>query len=67
MQRGIDSIGVGVGAVIVDDASRLFLGRRGPLAKKECGLWGFPGAAVEFGERQADALRGEIHCRARAG
>lgn len=60
MQRGIDFIGVGVGAVIVDDAGRLFLARRGPLAKNERGLWEFPGGAVEFGERLADALRREI-------
>lgn len=61
MQRGIDYIGVGVGAVIVDDAGRLFLARRGLLAKNERGLWEFPGGAVEFGERLADALRREIH------
>lgn len=61
MKRGIDYIGVGVGAVIVDDAGRLFLARRGPLAKNERGLWEFPGGAVEFGERLADALRREIH------
>jgi len=60
MQRGIDFIGVGVGAVIVDDAGRLFLARRGPLAKNERELWEFPGGAVEFGERLADALRREI-------
>lgn len=61
MIRGIDYVGVGVGAVIVDDAGRLFLARRGPLAKNERGLWEFPGGAVEFGERLADALRREIH------
>ena len=61
MQRGIDYIGVGVGAVIVDNRGRLFLARRGPLAKNERGLWEFPGGAVEFGERLGDALRREIH------
>jgi mutator protein MutT len=61
MKRGIDYIGVGVGAVIVDDAGWLFLACRGPLAKSERGLWEFPGGAVEFGERLADALRREIH------
>ena len=60
MQRGIDYIGVGVGAVIVNGAGRLFLARRGPLAKNERGLWEFPGGAVEFGERLADALCREI-------
>ncbi|HYL56840.1 MAG TPA: NUDIX domain-containing protein [Gemmatimonadales bacterium] len=58
--RGIDYIGVGVGALIVDDQGRLFLARRGPQAKNERGLWEFPGGAVERGERLADALRREI-------
>ncbi len=60
MRRGIDYIGVGVGAVIVNDQGQLFLARRGPLAKNERGLWEFPGGSVEFGEHLADALRREI-------
>ena len=60
MRRGVDYIGVGVGAVIVDDAGRLFLARRGPLARNERGLWEFPGGSVELGERLTDALRREI-------
>ncbi|MCL4559244.1 MAG: NUDIX domain-containing protein [Chloroflexi bacterium] len=60
MQRGVDYIGVGVGAIIVDDQGRLFLARRGPSAKNERGLWEFPGGSVEFGERLADALRREM-------
>jgi 8-oxo-dGTP diphosphatase len=60
MRRGIDYIGVGVGAVIVDEQGRLFLARRGPAARNERGLWEFPGGSVEFGERLADALRREI-------
>lgn len=60
MQRGVDYIGVGVGAVMVNDDGRLFLARRGPGAKNERGLWEFPGGSVEFGERLADALRREI-------
>ena len=59
-QRGVDFIGVGVGALIVDAQGRLFLAQRGPLAKNERGLWEFPGGAVEFGERLADALRREM-------
>jgi 8-oxo-dGTP diphosphatase len=59
-RRGLDYIGVGVGAVIVDEGGRLFLARRGPLARNERGLWEFPGGAVEFGERLVDALRREI-------
>lgn len=60
MIRGFDYIGVGVGALIVDGQGRLFLARRGPMAKNERGLWEFPGGAVERGERLADALRREI-------
>ncbi len=60
MKRGVDYIGVGVGAIIVAEDGRLFLARRGPLAKNERGLWEFPGGSVEFGERLKDALRREI-------
>jgi 8-oxo-dGTP diphosphatase len=60
VKRGVEYIGVGVGAIIVDDAGRLFLARRGPQAKNERGLWEFPGGSVEFGERLADALKREM-------
>ncbi len=61
MKRGIDYIGVGVGAVIVNPRGEVFLAQRGPLAKNERGLWEFPGGSVEFGEKLADALRREIY------
>jgi 8-oxo-dGTP diphosphatase len=60
MKRGIDYIGVGVGAIIVDSDGRLFLARRGPKAKNERGLWEFPGGSVEFGETLAEALGREM-------
>jgi mutator protein MutT len=60
LRRGIDYIGVGVGALIVDENGRLFLSRRGIKAKNERSLWEFPGGSVEFGEKLADALRREI-------
>jgi 8-oxo-dGTP diphosphatase len=60
MKRGVDYIGVGVGAIIIDDAGRLFLAKRGPKAKNERGLWEFPGGSVEFGERLQDALIREM-------
>jgi mutator protein MutT len=60
MKRGVDYIGVGVGALIVDPQGRIFLARRGPAAKNERGLWEFPGGSVEFGERLADALKREM-------
>ena len=60
MKRGIDYIGVGVGAIIVDNRGRLFLARRGIKAKNESGLWEFPGGSVEFGETMESALRREM-------
>lgn len=60
MKRGIDYIGVGVGAILVDEQSRVFLARRGPKAKNERGLWEFPGGSVEFGERLTEALQREM-------
>jgi len=60
MKRGVDYIGVGVGAVIVDDGGRLFLARRGPQAQNDRGLWEFPGGSVEFGEKLAEALQREL-------
>ncbi len=60
MRRGIDYIGVGVGAIIVDAEGRLFLAKRGPKARNERGLWEFPGGGVEFGETLKAALAREI-------
>jgi mutator protein MutT len=60
MKRGVDFIGVGVGALIVDELGRLFLSRRGPQARNERGLWEFPGGSVEFGETLAAALQREM-------
>jgi 8-oxo-dGTP diphosphatase len=60
MRRGLDYIGVGVGALLVDDQGRLFLAKRGPQAKNERGLWEFPGGSVEFGETLAQALQREM-------
>jgi mutator protein MutT len=60
VKRGVDYIGVGVGAIIVDNQGRLFLARRGSKAKNERGLWEFPGGSVEFGETMAAALQREM-------
>jgi len=61
MRRGVDYIGVGVGAIIVNDDGKVFLAKRGSKAQNERGLWEFPGGAVEFGETLRDALAREIY------
>lgn len=60
MIRGVDYIGVGVGAIMINERGELFLAKRGPKAKNERGLWEFPGGSVEFGETLANALKREM-------
>jgi 8-oxo-dGTP diphosphatase len=60
MKEGKDTIGVGVGAIIVNDDGEVFMARRGKEATNERGLWEFPGGKVEFGEKLKDAVRREI-------
>lgn len=60
MQKGIDYIGVGTGAMIFNQEGKVFLAQRGPKARNEQGKWDFPGGSVEFGERVEDAIVREI-------
>jgi mutator protein MutT len=60
MKKGVDYIGVGAGAVIVNGEGRLFLAKRGRECRNERQKWEFPGGSVEFGERLEDALVREI-------
>ncbi|SBT45083.1 NUDIX domain-containing protein [Micromonospora auratinigra] len=60
MTPGRDFVGVGVGAIVLDDRGSLLLARRGPAARNEVGTWEFPGGMVDFGERLADAVRREF-------
>jgi ADP-ribose pyrophosphatase YjhB (NUDIX family) len=56
MKKGVDFIGVGVGAIILNDEGKVFLAKRGHKAKNERGTWEFPGGGVEFGEKLVDAI-----------
>jgi mutator protein MutT len=60
MKKGIDYIGVGVGAVIFNEEGKVFLARRGKDARNESGKWEFPGGGVEFGETLEHALAREV-------
>lgn len=60
IKRGIDYIGVGIGAVIVDDNGRVFLSKRGNKAYNEKGKWECPGGALEFGDSFEDTIVREI-------
>ena len=60
MKRGIDYIGVGVGALIFNNQGKFFITLRGPQANNERGKWEIPGGAVEFGETLEEAIVREI-------
>lgn len=60
MKRGIDYIGVSVGAMLFNDKGELFLARRSQETTNERGHWESPGGGVEFGETLEAAVRREI-------
>ena len=60
MKRGVDYIGVGVGAAIFNSEGKLLITLRGNGAKNERGKWEIPGGSVEFGETLEQAIKREI-------
>lgn len=60
MKRGVDYIGVGVGAIIINADQQLFLSLRGPKAQNQRGKWEFPGGSVEFNETLEQTIVREI-------
>lgn len=50
MRKGVDYIGVGIGAVMVNSRGEMFLSKRGINSQNEAGKWEFPGGALEYGE-----------------
>jgi 8-oxo-dGTP diphosphatase len=60
MIKGKDYIGIGVGAIIINDEGKYFLAKRGAKVRNESGKWEFPGGGVEWGELHKEALVREI-------
>lgn len=60
MIPGIDYIGVGCGALIVNDKKETLLLKRGAESRNQAGFWSKPGGTVEFGEKIEDAIKREI-------
>jgi len=60
MKKGIDYIGVSVGAMILNEKGELFLSKRSQSVKNERGHWETPGGSVELGEALATAVRREM-------
>lgn len=59
MKKGLDYVGVGIGAAIVRNG-KVLLCLRGEKAKNERGKWETPGGGLEFGETMAETLVREM-------
>lgn len=59
MKAGFDCIGVGVGALIVNDKNETLLEKRTSKSRNASGFWSKPGGGVELGEKVEDALKRE--------
>lgn len=60
MKPGKDYIGVGCGALIINDKNETLLVKRALKSNNEAGFWSKPGGTVEFGEIVEDAIKREI-------
>lgn len=63
LKPGKDHIGLGVGAVILNEKEEILLVRRSRKLTRDrttVGLWSVPGGEVEFGELVEDAVKREL-------
>lgn len=60
MKPGVDYIGVGCGALIVNDEGETLFLKRAPKGRNEAGFWSKPGGTVRFGETIKQAIMREI-------
>jgi 8-oxo-dGTP diphosphatase len=60
MIPGTDHIGVGIGAIIINEKSKILLTKRGDFAKNEQNKWEFPGGSVNFNETLKETIKREI-------
>ena len=60
MKSGKDYIGVGCGAIVINDNDEILLVKRSKNARTEPGMWSRPGGEVEFGEYGSEAVEREI-------
>jgi mutator protein MutT len=60
MKKGVDYIGVGSGAIVLNNDGKILIAKRGANARNEVGKWEFPGGGVKFGETCEDAIKREI-------
>ncbi|MCK5063376.1 MAG: NUDIX domain-containing protein, partial [Candidatus Aenigmarchaeota archaeon] len=60
MKSGKDFIGIGCGAIIINDKNEVLLVKRSKTSRVNPDIWSRPGGEVEFGESSAKAVEREV-------
>ena len=60
MKPGIDYIGTGCGAIVINDKNEILLVKRSLESRTEEGTWSRPGGEVDLGEYIEDAVIREV-------
>ena len=60
MNSATGQIGIGVGALIINERNQVLLMKRGSKSRNRVGYWTIPGGKIEFGERLSDAVIREV-------
>ncbi len=60
MKAGTDFIGIGCGAIVVNDRNEILLVKRSINSRTEPETWSRPGGQVEFGESVEEAVEREV-------
>jgi len=60
MKAGKDFIGLGCGALVINDRNEVLLLRYSDSSRTDPGMWARPGGQVEFGEEGARAAEREV-------
>lgn len=60
LRHGIDFIGIGCGALILNSENEVLLLKRGIKSRNNAGFWSQPGGKVDYGETVIKAIKREI-------
>ena len=60
MKPGVDFVGVGCGAFILNEKNEMLLLRRTKNSRNEAGTWAIPGGKIDFNEMAEQAITREM-------
>jgi mutator protein MutT len=60
LRHGEDFVGIGCGALIVNNKNEVLLLKRGNKSRNNAGFWSQPGGRVDYGETVIEAIKREV-------